>query len=458
MLSLIFTAKTFKYFLFVFLFGECAHISGKGGVFIKTLKFGSRGPSVQLLQTALNRYGLDYLDTDGIFGQRTRSAVLAFQSAKGLSPNGIADRYTHRALLPWYTGFLVHTIKPGDSFYLLSRRYSSSISAIQTANPTADAHNLQIGSKLIIPLSFPVVPTDIACSSQLLAFCVQGLSARYPFLERGEIGKSVMGKPLWSLKLGRGPNRVMYNAGHHANEWLNCILILKFAEKLCDAYANNLEIEGIDTSELMEYAEIMLVPALNPDGIDLATGALDSGEFFTAAQRIADNYPQIPFPSGWKANIRGTDLNLQYPAEWERAKEIRFAQGYTSPAPTYYVGRAPLSAPESRALYRATLNFDPALTLSYHSQGRVIFWKYLDYEPENSRKIGELFSSLSGYALEETPSESAFAGYKDWFIQDFDRPGYTIETGLGTNPLPIEQFNTIYDENIGILLSAAIVS
>ena len=109
-------------------------------------------------------------------------------------------------------------------------------------------------------------------------------------------------------------------------------------------------------------------------------------------------------------------------------------------------------------MYKATLDFDPALVLAYHSQGQVIFWKYLDYEPENAQKIGELFSRLSGYSLEETPYPSGFAGYKDWFIQDFDRPGYTIETGLGENPLPISQFSTIYSENEGILASGAVVT
>ena len=426
--------------------------------FIKTLKFGSRGPSVSLLQTALNRYGADSLDVDGIFGQKTRAALLRFQSDKALIPDGIANRYTHMALMPWYTGYTIHTVGAGDTFYLISRKHNTGIEAIQTANPTVDPLNLLIGSKLVVPLNFPVVPTDVPVSSPLLAFCVKGLSMRYPFISTGEIGKSVMGKPIWSLKIGKGSNRVMYNAGHHANEWINCLVLLKFVEDLAESFTLNKQLEGIDAKEIMDYAQFLIIPAVNPDGIDLVTGELDSGEFFTVAQRIADNFPQIPFPDGWQANIRGTDLNLQYPAMWEEARKIKFAQGFTSPAPKYYVGRRPLSAPESAAMHRATLMFKPDLTLSYHSQGEVIFWKYLDYEPENSRKIGELFSDISGYALADTPYDSGFAGYKDWFIDEFDMPGYTIETGLGTNPLPIEQFNSIYSKNRGILVAGGLVN
>ena len=35
---------------------------------------------------------------------------------------------------------------------------------------------------------------------------------------------------------------------------------------------------------------------------------------------------------------------------------------------------------------------------------------------------------------------------------EYDKPGYTIEAGLGTNPLPMSQFEKIYRDNIGILL------
>ena len=47
------------------------------------------------------------------------------------------------------------------------------------------------------------------------------------------------------------------------------------------------------------------------------------------------------------------------------------------------------------------------------------------------------------------------SGYKDWFIKAFHRPGYTIEAGLGENPLPLTQFDEIYRDNLGILTAAA---
>lgn len=103
-------------------------------------------------------------------------------------------------------------------------------------------------------------------------------------------------------------------------------------------------------------------------------------------------------------------------------------------------------------MFDFTRNHDFSLILAYHTQGEVIYWKYLDEEPEGARRIAEYFAKVSGYRIEETPAASGYAGYKDWFINFYDRPGYTIEAGLGENPLPMEQFSKIYKDNVGILL------
>ena len=48
-------------------------------------------------------------------------------------------------------------------------------------------------------------------------------------------------------------------------------------------------------------------------------------------------------------------------------------------------------------------------------------------------------AAASGYALEDTPYASGHAGFKDWFLQCFRRPAFTIEMGIGENPLPMTQ-------------------
>src|SRR3712207_9047082 len=97
------------------------------------------------------------------------------------------------------------------------------------------------------------------------------------------------------------------------------------------------------------------------------------------------------------------------------------------------------------------------LVIAYHSQGQVIYWKYDDVNVKDARRIAQAFATASGYTISETSGIASYAGYKDWFIQDFEKPGFTIEVGVGKNPLPISQFNTIYKNNEEILLLAPII-
>ncbi len=421
------------------------------------LRRGSRGPQVEMLQLALNRAGYQTGVPDGIFGANTENAVIRFQRANGLSPDGIVGPQTWKKLRPYLTGYFTYRIQPGDTFYRLAKRYGITTQAILTANPEADPLRLQAGQQIVIPLAFDIVPETIRFSFELAELCIEGIQARYPFVGTGRIGRSVLGRPLYELRIGNGPSHVMYNASHHANEWITSPVIMKYAEQLAKQYAFGGTLSGTPAAQVYAHATIHLIPMVNPDGVDLVTGAIAPGTAaYAAAAALAANYPDIAFPNGWKANISGVDLNLNYPAGWEQARDIKFAQGFTMPGPRDYVGPFALSEPESRAMADYTSANQFLLTLSYHTQGEVIYWKYLDYQPPNSYEIGARLSEASGYTLELTPSASGYAGYKDWFIETYNRPGYTIEAGYGVNPLPLSQFARIYADNEPLMTVAAL--
>ena len=302
-----------------------------------------------------------------------------------------------------------------------------------------------------------IVRTDIPMTSALCEETIQKLITAYPMLQTEVLTTTAFGRPMQTLTIGEGDRKVLYTAAHHANEWITCPVLLKFMEELAQAVENGGKLYGVDAQNIVKAATIHTVPLVNPDGVDLVTGAIETGTLeYETARRLGDNYPSIPFPNGWKANLLGVDLNLQYPAGWLKAREIKFAQGYTKPGPRDYVGRAPLNQRESIALAKYTEQIDPTLVLAYHTQGKVIYWQFQDYQVPGAQELGEEFARLSGYTLADTPYESSFAGYKDWFIQTFRRPGYTIEAGEGENPLPITQFDEIYRDNLGILVTAAL--
>lgn len=415
---------------------------------MKYLYRGDEGTLAEYLQLALTRAGFP-AKVDGIMGERTCAALSAFL---GEDTGCVVNQSVWQKLLPYLKGYTSYRIGSGDTLDGLAARYRTSIAAISSANPDADPLNLEVGTVINVPFGFPLVPGNVKYTSQLLSWIAEGLKVRYPFMEWGDIGNSVMGKRIPYVKIGDGEKEMFYNASFHANENITTPILLKFAEEYAKAYASGKELYGEEAVSLYHAYALYLVPMVNPDGVDLVNGALENGIFYRQAEKIAADYPQIPFPDGWKANLEGTDLNLQFPAGWENARRIKFSQGYTSPAPRDYVGSAPLAAPESNAVYQFTRQHDFLLILAYHTQGEVIYWKYLNYEPENSRTIAEYFGEVSGYAVELTPGESGYAGYKDWFIQDYNRPGYTIEAGLGENPLPMSQFDAIYEANKGILL------
>ncbi len=301
-----------------------------------------------------------------------------------------------------------------------------------------------------------IVNTAVPITSALCNEYILELVRTYPFCRTEVLDTTAYNRPLRTLVLSQGKRKVLLSASHHANEWITSLVLLKYAEDLCAAFDAGSDLNGTPAAQLLETATIYMVPMVDPDGVDLVTGAMVPGSIpYEVAFQLSQRYPNIPFPSGWKANLLGVDLNLQYPAGWLKAREIKFSQGFTRPGPRDYVGRAPLTQIESRTMAGYTEFLDPDIVVAFHSQGKLIFWQFQDMEVPGAEELGRAMAEASGYTLSETPYNSSFAGYKDWFIQEFRRPGYTVEVGQGVNPLPISQFDEIYAAN-GPLLNVVI--
>ena len=302
-----------------------------------------------------------------------------------------------------------------------------------------------------------IVNTAVPITAQSCEQMILDIVAAYPGCRTELLGRTAFQRPIRTLVLGNGPRTVLFSAAHHANEWITSLVLLKYAEELAKAAAEGGNFSGRPASEIWEAVTIHMIPMVNPDGVDLVVGAIEEGDIsYDLARRISDEFPSIPFPSGWKANLLGTDLNLNYPAGWLMAREIKFSQGYTKPAPRDYVGRAPLNQLETQTLATYTRQLDPELVLAYHAQGKEIYWQFRNIEVPGAEELGRQLAQVSGYTLAQPEYASSFAGYKDWFIQEFRRPGYTIEVGQGENPLPLEQFPEIYRDNEPLMTVAAL--
>ena len=197
-----------------------------------------------------------------------------------------------------------------------------------------------------MPIVLPNAPITAARNEEM----IRQLAQRYPFIRTQMLGRSAFGRPIPALIIGNGPRKVLYTAAHHANEWITSYLLLQFAEELAEAIETGGRVYGVPAATIGNAATIFLVPMVDPDGVDLVTGAIAPGSLeYEIGRQLSAFYPAIPFPDGWKANLMGVDLNLNYPAGWLQARQIKFDQGFTRPAPRDYVGRAPLTQLEPRA-------------------------------------------------------------------------------------------------------------
>lgn len=110
---------------------------------------------------------------------------------------------------------------------------------------------------------------DFVFSSNLLYENLKILKDTYSFLLTGSAGKSVMGKDIPYVRVGRGQKEVFYSASYHANEWITSIVLLEFLYEYCAAIQNNSTIWGFSARRLFESTSIYIMPLVNPDGVIL---------------------------------------------------------------------------------------------------------------------------------------------------------------------------------------------
>ncbi|NGP43566.1 peptidase M14 [Bacillaceae bacterium SIJ1] len=259
------------------------------------------------------------------------------------------------------------------------------------------------------------------------------LEERYPFVRVQTIGHSVLRRPIFEVSIGEGSRQLHANASFHAHEWITSLSLLEFLETYAyhSAYSPN-------SHWALTYQETNLstVPIVNPDGVALLLDGVESaGEWQNDVLSLNRNSYDF---TGWKANIRGVDLNNQFPAGWE----IEQQRKPQAPAHRDYPGPKPLSEPEALAMEALVSANDFEQVVAFHTQGKVIYWGYQHKEPTVSRQIVTSFQNVCGY--EPVQTIDSHAGFKDWFIQTHRRPGFTVELGKGINPLPLSMYREIY--------------
>ena len=282
---------------------------------------------------------------------------------------------------------------------------------------------------------------------------LQSLKKGYPFLQLSSVGQSLCGRQLYAVSLGAPNPCTLFAGGFHAQEWLTVQLLLRFTEDLAEAWQQGKALAGVRIGADLNQRGLTILPMVNPDGISIALeGAASAGRYADTAARI-----QAANPALWQANARGVDLNHNFDAGFAQLRAMEQEQGIDQPSPRQYGGLFAHSEPESRAIVSFLRSCRVETLYAFHSQGEEIFWEYGERTPARSRYLAQMLSKASGYRLVENAGLFSHGGCKDYFIERFQRPGFTIEIGKGTNPLPVEDLDGIYAKLQEMLVMAAVI-
>lgn len=281
---------------------------------------------------------------------------------------------------------------------------------------------------------------------------MEELLAEYPVFTKTEIGKSIEGRPISFLRIGRGRKNILYVGTHHAMENITAAVLLRFAEDV----ARNAEktLYGVSLPYLLETRSFYLVPMLNPDGVYLRLHGTAEGELLHE-RKMRMNGGKEDF-SRWQANARGVDLNHNYDAGFAAYKMLEVRNGIAAGA-TRYSGAFPLSEPECAALAALVRSLAPALILTLHTQGQEIYAAGAATHPAIGRMARSL-AALSGYTYTTPGEETAlYGGLSDWAGGVLGIPAFTVECGKGENPLPFACLDGIYANLRRMLFLAPVV-
>ena len=258
------------------------------------------------------------------------------------------------------------------------------------------------------------------------------------YAQVSSIGKSVQGRDLYCITIGQGDKKVFLNGAHHALEWITASLLASWCADYIDAIKADGEIGGKRAREMYNLCTYYIVPMVNPDGVNIVINGLtaENPQYLSVMELIGDG----DVKKEWQANINGVDLNHNYDALFYEYARIAEESGYGSPGPRRYPGPFPFSEPETAAIRKFVLDEEFPFAVAFHSQGEVIYWSFNGF---GFYREARALADASGYTLDTASGISSYSGFKDWYLDKFNLPAFTVEVGVGTNPLPFDQFEQI---------------
>ncbi len=271
---------------------------------------------------------------------------------------------------------------------------------------------------------------------------LQALCRQYGFLQKAVIGKSCAGREIAVYRMGTANQYSLLAAAFHGSEHITSVVLMMLMEELAHAVSLDGMAGGFNIRKKLQNRSILFVPCVNPDGCEISLyGGIAAGTWRRTIEKTGGQDL-----THWNANLRGVDINHNFNAGWRELRQKECAAGIYGPGPTRFGGRSPESEPETRAIVKLCRALTICRAAALHTQGEVIYWEYGNNTPPCSLGLAQALGKVSGYHPEAPCDLATGGGFKDWFIQEFCRPGFTFELGKGQNPLPPQEAATIYQK------------
>ena len=276
---------------------------------------------------------------------------------------------------------------------------------------------------------------------------LSNLVKKYAFAGVFSCGKSVLGRDILCVRLGKGKRKIFLNGAHHSLEWITSSLLLNYACDYAAALRDETDFCGENILKIYNSATFYIVPMVNPDGVDFVINGIKKAN--PAYELVKGAIGGKNIKKYWQANANGVDLNHNYDAYFDEGKKMERKLGITGANYTRYSGKKPFSEPETQAVKSLFEKEKFDISIAFHSQGEEI---YYDFAKKSKYKyIADALAAKSGYTVAETDGIASVTGFKDWVIDKFGLPSFTVEVGNGQNPLPFSQFEKIRKENYALI-------
>ena len=260
------------------------------------------------------------------------------------------------------------------------------------------------------------------------------LLGKYPNIRGSIIARSILSRPIEAYFIGEGKRYVAVLATHHALESITT----NFAFSLMDYMLENVgkeKINGIDCKFLLSKYCFLVVPIVNPDGVELRFNGVSETPLRERLMRMSGGDFSL-----WQANARGVDLNHNYAVGFSEYKQIEAKEGVCA-GRSLFSGEHPESEPETRGVANLIRTLMPIAVVSLHTQGEEIY-----AYPKTARvmRCSERLAAMTGYRTAEASGTAAYGGLCD-YTGALGIPSFTFELGRGVNPLDEGEVPKIFE-------------